>query len=545
MKEARVIESDVCVIGGGMAGCFAAIKASEAGAQVVLVDKGYVSSSGQTPYANSFLVYDSAKHDFGTWMNQINVGGDYLNKRDWTEIVLKESMQAYLDLVSFGIETVTEDDGTVRERGLAEIGPCTAIFPNMKDCPRLLREQTTKCGVKIYDRIMVVELLKDKKGRVAGAVGISVSEADPIVFKAKNIIMCTGAAGFKPTGWPIGELTADGDTMAYRAGASITGKEFVDPHNTSLQSPAYIGPIFLKRPSGNPPPPPRFTNAEGEDLQALTFHLGPEFEAHAGRLPLRGRVYSSLPNPEGGLMPSTPTELCGGASAGMSTHKSEGIWSVGLKGCTDLPGLYAAGDSLGAMLSGAAYSAIGIALTGSAVMGAIAGREAAEEAKTLDVPDIDQRQIDSVFEEIFYPLRRQGGFKPAWVIQLLQNTMIPYYIGIIKKENRLLAALNQIEFYRDHLVPMLRASDAHELRLALEIKNMICNAEMKLKASLMRKESRGTHYREDYPTRDDENWLAWIKIKNDNGKMLLMSEPIPNEWRRKKNESYMFEFPTL
>ena len=90
--------------------------------------------------------------------------------------------------------------------------------------------------------------------------------------------------------------------------------------------------------------------------------------------------------------------------------------------------------------------------------------------------------------------------------------MMPYWILYVKSEERMLSALTQIEFMRDRVVPKLSARDAHELRLAHETKNMVLSAEMKLRASLFRKESRGTHYREDYPVRDDKEWLAWVKM---------------------------------
>jgi len=120
------------------------------------------------------------------------------------------------------------------------------------------------------------------------------------------------------------------------------------------------------------------------------------------------------------------------------------------------------------------------------------------------------------------PLKREAGYGPAWVTQVLQGIMIPNFIIYIKKEKLLQAALAYIEELRDHHLPMLRAADAHELRLAHETGNMIVNAEMKLRASIMRKESRCSHYRLDYPEMDDKNWRAWINIyKGDDGSMQL------------------------
>jgi len=119
-----------------------------------------------------------------------------------------------------------------------------------------------------------------------------------------------------------------------------------------------------------------------------------------------------------------------------------------------------------------------------------------------------------------FRLKRKAGYSPAWVTQTLQGIMIPNFIIYIKKESLLKAALAYVEELRDHHLPMLRAADLHELRLAFETSNMIISAEMKLKASLMRKESRCSHYRLDYPDMDDKNWRAWINIhKSSDGRM--------------------------
>ena len=104
--------------------------------------------------------------------------------------------------------------------------------------------------------------------------------------------------------------------------------------------------------------------------------------------------------------------------------------------------------------------------------------------------------------------------------------MIPNFIIYIKKENLLKAALAYVGELRDHHMPLLRAADMHELRLAHETRNMIISAEMKLKASIMRTESRCSHYRLDYPELDDKNWRAWINIyKGPDGSMKLEKQP--------------------
>jgi succinate dehydrogenase/fumarate reductase flavoprotein subunit len=223
-------------------------------------------------------------------------------------------------------------------------------------------------------------------------------------------------------------------------------------------------------------------------------------------------------------------QVIGGSAAGNSDSQTAGIWPINTKCASSLPGLYAAGDCCctwgwGAILRGAPWG-----LTPAAVTGKRAGAGAAEYALGAEKPIIDKKELARLKGVLYAPAERKSGFSPRWVTQLLQNTMMPYFILHIKQEERLQAALTIVEFLRDHLVPKLMAKDSHELRLAHETKNMVLNAEMILRASLFRTESRGRHYREDYPHRDDPTWLAWVKMKDEQGKMKLLKEPIPKKW---------------
>jgi succinate dehydrogenase/fumarate reductase flavoprotein subunit len=216
----------------------------------------------------------------------------------------------------------------------------------------------------------------------------------------------------------------------------------------------------------------------------------------------------------------------GGASAGMSIHKSEGLSPINDQCASTIPGLYAAGDALGSHMAGGIYTQIGSSLAGSAVQGAIAGEAAGAYAKNCAMPSVSSSRMEEIKAEIIAPLKREKGYSPAWVTQTLQGIMIPNFVLYIKKEKMLQAALAYVEELRDHHIPLLIASDLHELRLAHETANMIYTAEMKLRASLMRTESRCSHYRLDYPETDEINWNAWINIyKGTDGSMQLEKQP--------------------
>lgn len=552
-KENR-LEADILVIGGGIAGCFAAIKASEQGAKVILVDKGYVGKSGQTPYARGFMAFNpNWSHKLDVWMDYINKTSEYVNNRDWTEITIKDSYARYQDLVSWGVQFKKGEDGQpIRFPAPPGVTDSLEIDDKTKgEYSLILRRQVVKSGVKILDRIMVTELLK-QDGRIVGAIGIPLDSYDLYTFIAKATILCVGGCGFKPDGYPpIVQLTGDGEAMAYRAGAEILGKEFVDTHSTRMDTPVGI-PNMLGRNKEVPDDlkvligPGRGRpeiNAAGNkipDRPAGASHYGytyleREFEAHAGRAP----IYS--PTPAGNK------EVVGGACLGMSLRKADGIWPANKQCGSSLPGLYAAGDALGNMQNGAVYALSGSAIAGGAVTGTIAGMAAAQEALKMARLTVDEEEINRANQDVHAFKECQGGFSPRWVTQLLQNTMMPYFISYIKKADRLQATLTIVEFIQEHLVPKLFARDPHQLRLAHETKNMVLSAEMRLRSALFRTESRGNHYREDYPRRDDPDWLAWIKIKEEKGQMKLIKVPVPKEWwpdlSMPYQERYPFRFP--
>jgi succinate dehydrogenase/fumarate reductase flavoprotein subunit len=109
----------------------------------------------------------------------------------------------------------------------------------------------------------------------------------------------------------------------------------------------------------------------------------------------------------------------------------------------------------------------------------------------------------------------------------------------MKHKSRLDGALANVEFIRDHLCPYLIARNPHENRLAQEAKHMVLAAEMKLRCSLIREESRGSHFREDFPFRDDKNWLAWTRCtKGSDGKMVTDKVPMPDRMKLDSDKAY-------
>lgn len=507
------VSTEVLVVGGGMAGVFAAVKAHDNGAKVLLVDKGAVGRSGQTPFARGIFRYDEKETGMSKaeYLSKTAEAAELMNNPVYTKLMLDHSGERIDELASWGFFD-------------------EACYAKAMTLP--LEER----GIEVFQRVTLTHLLKDN-GRVVGAMGMYIDKNESLVIHAKSVILCTGAGGFKPSGWQIGSLTHDGDAMAYRIGAEITGKEWVDGH--AMSNPGLDGLNRVESASRISPMLGVEANIEVSKNGPMTsMHMGPPPGADGasdGKGP--GGKGHGGPPPNGKDGPSgkghggpPPGSMMGGASAGMSQHKAEGLFPANDKCASNIPGLYAAGDSLGSMQSGGIYTQTGSSLVGSAVQGGIAGEAAADYCKEVAPLQTPLSTLKKINSEIYAPYLRERGFSPQWVTQTLQGVMIPNFILYVKSEERMLAALTYIEYLRDHQVPLLMANDLHELRQCHETTNMILNAEMKLRASLMRTESRGSHFREDYPTRNDDDWLCWIKLRQSNdGSMKLLKHSIPDQ----------------
>ena len=507
------VSTDVLVVGGGMAGVFAAVKAHDNGAQVIVVDKGTVGRSGQTPFARGIFRFDeeSVGMTKAEYLQKTAEAAEYMNNPVYTELMLDDGPKRIDELESWGF--------------FKEVTYAKAMnFP--------LQQR----NIPIYERIMLTHLLEES-GRIVGAMGLFIDKNETLVIHAKSVILCTGASGFKPPGWQIGSLTSDGDAMAYRIGAEVTGKEWVDGHGGA--NPGIYGLNTVETQSTIAPMLGVEEHIDVSKNGPMSMGGGPPGGGHGGPPggggpggpPSGGGQMAGGPggppggNSDGGS--GSPPRPVGGVSAGMSQHKAEGLFPQDDKCSSNIPGLYAAGDSLGSMQSRGIYTQIGGSLAGSAAQGAVAGKTAAQFAANVALVQVSDRKLKALNTEIYAPFLRTRGFSAQWVTQTLQSAVIPNFVLYVKSEERLLAALTYVEYLRDHHVPLLMADDLHELRQCHETANMILNAEMKLRAALMRTESRGSHYREDYPDRNDSDWMCWIKIRKANdGSMELVKHSI-------------------
>ena len=398
-------KTDVLVIGGGMAGLFAAVKAHDAGAGTLLVSKGRLGSSGQTPFAKGIFAFDPASETLSLdeFVEQVSLSAMGTNNPVYTRQMAEHSK--------------------ARVKELKEWGFFDSPLYN-KSFSKPIKERQ----IPVLERVVITHLIKEK-GRMAGAAGFSLDEEKIHIFEAKSVILCTGAGGFKPNGFPICDLTHDGTVMAYHIGAKVTGKEWNDGHPGQSENPAacfdgWHG-MFEQKPgitgvgirhdlgvdtnyqaymlgnpvSGGPGQAPGGNSTGGPQRPEGLQQTGPggpggpeggdrEGEGREGNRPGGERPDGERPDgerPEGPPpgMSGTPV---GGSSAGMAIHKAEGLVPINDRCESTIPGLYAAGDALGSYMAGGIYTQIGSSLAGSAVQGAVAAEAAAPIAPEFHCP---------------------------------------------------------------------------------------------------------------------------------------------------------------
>ncbi len=562
IEEVR-LETDVLVIGSGMAGMFSAIKAKEQGLDVILTDKNFVGRSGGSHYAEGDIIFFRPQrgHVMKDWLDKVSRDTEYVNNRDWNEIVFQESEDVYNDLLKYGVTFYTEN-GEIRVDGPHKFSNIPKMYEiiSMKNREYLpaLRKYCLENGVRVYDRVFSAELLK-QNGRVVGAMGFHTISGKLYIIKAKATVIATGAGtAYKSRAMNTDYWTGDGACMAYRAGAELEGFEYrhvnAAPSRQQLieRKAIYDGSEIKDKivdvtkkyphvtlqsgwfwPTGNSANEPCVWYGAGDvhagkgplyhDLSAWTPKLAEHHQSYFNRVGSEESKLIGLDYFNGGQLyyPSARQELntpIGGA----------GIWPIDKYCRSTVPGLYAAGGSCATKMSGAKYGGMGVGLTGGAVTGRHVAIAAAQDIAKLDDFELDENMVSATKEIVCAAAVRNYGHEPAWITHIIQNQMVPYYVLLYKKADRLQATYTMVKFIDDELVPKMFAKDPHDWRIAYEAKNMILNAQLNLRASLERTESRSSHFREDYPYRDDKNWLCWLICRKDeNGEMVFRKEEIP------------------
>jgi len=419
-----------------------------------------------------------------------------------------------------------------------------------------LRKRDVKLGVKMIDKTQSVELLT-KENRAVGAVGFDLINGAYRIFKAKSVVLATGSCNWMVTDmWYSGR--GDGIAAAYRAGAEMRNAEFSNFYNIGLRGngSALVGSQYALYNSEGEYLAPKYCADFEVDID-IGILLGMEKEVMEGKGPIvfeETEMFANNPIAAGGFLfkwnrpvaqkfwltnfnkkrkynadhswrPEVYPMFIGEFAAVKADHEMR----------TTVEGMWALGDT---SRSGTGWAGAvppparirGSGLTWAAVSSLLGERSLAEYAASASEPKIDEDQVRRFKEEIYTPMKREKGMSPRDAIWRLKEVLSPPRYGVRKSKERIEEALARVkEVWYQAETEVTPSSDWHMLGLCIDLKNMTQCADIYYNACLTRTESRGWHYREDFPKRDDKNWRKWIDIKQKEGKMVISTENLPVE----------------
>ena len=540
--------ADVLVLGGGMAGCMGAVAAAMAGRSVVLADKAWVGGSGESCFAaGDILYFDPEEDDLHEWLERWNRNGNGMFDPEWMEWYAKSSTEIINMMNEWGMDFEKDANGRFKRkpgRGHNH----AVVFPGFK-MMRKLRARLEKLGVTIVDRVQVTDLLTNN-GQVVGATGFNVRTGQFHTFHARNTILSTGSCSFKGQYHGQDMESGEGNTMALQAGAEFTNMEFSNCYNSTARDFDICGMSRFQRLGG------RFTNALGEafmdrydpvNKDGALLHIlvrAMTTEVREGRGPIYFNLKNMKEEDRELSYRIVPTFFAACKSCGIDPFKDSVEWIPGFMGSTSSgsgltlksfacdttgPRLFAAGDMANqGLLIGSIAGAGAVHLGWATISGFRAGEGAARACEGAELLPVDEAQVESIREKTFAKLGHEGHLSIADAIYRIQSCVIPAKYNIIRCGEDLreaLAALDQIE---KDIEKEIIVRDTHELMLYHELRGMLTTARLTFTSALERRESRGSHYRTDYPDMDKE-WNVWLKSKLKDGKIEITREPVPAE----------------
>jgi succinate dehydrogenase/fumarate reductase flavoprotein subunit len=552
----RTIETDVLVIGNGGAGLRAAIEASKFNVDVLIVSRT-LPGKAHTVMAeggiNAALGNRDPTDSIDEHFRDTVIEGAFLNNQKLVEILVKEIPDRIFDLEEYGAVFDRTPEGKIAQRPFGgQSHPRTCYLGDETGHEMLmgLVEEIRRRNIRHLDEILITRLLKNNN-RCVGAFGIEMKTGYYLVFKSKATVLATGGGCrvYKVTSNPE-EATGDGYSMAYDIGAELMDMEQVQFHPTGMIYPDSARGILVTeavRGEGG-----ILVNALGERFMAkyspAQMELSPRdvvarciySEIQAGRGTSRGGVYLDISHKDPDYirkkLPRMVKQFKNFADVDITKVPMEVAPTAhhfmgGIKireddnRSTTVEGLYPAGEAEAGVHGGNRLG--GNALAETQVFGARAGMYAALYAKKSSKPIIPKNQV---YEEV---ARLDSLFRPGKKPQLLKEEIREImwkFVGIVRDGNKLEFALSEIERLKDEMSRIgVVGSKKYNLEWydAIVLPHMLLTCEAIIRSALFRKESRGAHYRSDYPQRDDINWLVNINVrKGENGTMVVYSTPV-------------------
>jgi succinate dehydrogenase/fumarate reductase flavoprotein subunit len=546
--EGLLTQTDILVVGGGAGGMLAALSAKrngEPGTRVTLVDSWLIGRTGHSAFSNAWIIVACPDDDIDGILREIVAGNDGIADQALVRQTLVDSYDRLRDFEAIGMVFPREPDGSYARRPTRGLDLARVMHPDgggLEFCWHL-RRALEKEGAELIDRLFVTGLLRDEDGRVVGATGVNSRTGEFRVIAAKATIVATNAITFR-SGF-VRDITGTGTLLAYAAGATLRNAEFsyVRPGTPKF----YFEGITFAIQEGarwvnakGEPFMPRYSPEWGDQADVPTIARAMAMEKKKGNVPL---YLDMSAIPEGirdyfiqskvkwmdyffrKLGNEVRTDMFGKTPYYALNQMTKMGLRTGTDCRTDVPGLLAAGLAQAGAANHFAGFHIGLCIGN----GWIAGRSAVEDLDSAPKPKIGPKAVQTLYDETLRPLKPGAEAQSDRILRDLQQIMFAYDVGILKHADRLQQAFDKVASLAAQAED-IAAPHVHELVRLKETEAMLLAAKLILGASLMRTESRLSHFREDHEWRDDTNWLCWVDVTDAGGVPRFDKTPIPTPY---------------
>ena len=549
------------MIGAGLAGQRAALAAAEAGVSVGLISKVHPVRSHSNAAQGGI---NAALHEDDSWESHAFdtvKGSDYLGDQDAIEIMCREAPEELLHLEHIGVTFHRAPDGKLGTRAFGGASKARTYYVadiTGQAIMHTLYEQLMKYASLIdrYEEWFTTELALDSEGNCVGAVTRSIADGSMELFTAKSVILAGGGNGqvWQPTTNAL-ICTGDGIAAAYRAGARLMDMEMIQYHPTTLAGKGFLitegargegahllnadGERFMERYAPNKMELASrdvVSRAEQTEINegrgfpdgtvALDITVVPRKRIHEAlrEIVLVGRDFAGVD------ITREPIHIKPGNHYTMGGVKTD-VW-----GRTNVPGLYAAGEVACVSVHGG--NRLGAnSLLDTLIFGRRSGEDAAKRAKgrahrqpSRAVLADEESRVAAIIG------REKGSGRRVSEIKAELGAVMDRHVAVFRDEEGITTALEEVrrlkEEARSAYIDDHGTIFNQDVLGALELENMLDNAECSCLAALERKESRGAQYRTDYPERNDDEWLKHIDVSlNGDGPELSSSPVTITQWQ--------------
>jgi succinate dehydrogenase / fumarate reductase flavoprotein subunit len=560
-----IFKHDIVIVGAGLAGLRAAVEAAEH-ADVALISKVFPTRS-HSGAAQGGIAAALGNEEPDSWewhMYDTVKGGDFLTDQDAAEVLAKDGPRAIYELEHMGVPFNRTPSGTIAQRAFGghtrELGrapvkrACHAADRTGRVILDTLYGEALRKGIKVYAEFHVLDLVI-QNNQVRGLVAYELATGELHVFHSRAVLLATGGFGkvFRTTSNCFAN-TGDGVNLALRAGIPLEDMEFVQFHPTGIYG---LGVLISEAARGEGgilrngagerfmetytpvlkdlAPRDMVSRAitqeirEGRGIEGRDFvhldltHLGKDrLEEKLSDISSFVRIYLGI-DPAEVPIPVQPT--CHYMMGGIPTNlEGQGLG----ENQRVVGGLYAAGECACVSVHGA--NRLGCnSLLDLVVFGRRAGKKLVQELPNLPWSDLPSRPEERTRDIIGRLKGRRTGEKTGMLRSEMQAAMTEY-CSVFRQEEDLSKALTIIESIRDRYEEISidnRGSRFNtDLLEAIELESLLNLAEVTLVSATARQESRGAHSREDYPQRDDQNWLKHTLVQKSDEGLRLLYKPV-------------------